>query len=282
VDEKTQNLVGFERAMGAAQHVSLDPVFLRPSASALPAPRQPSSQRASSGSCRFLCNADKGHTWPFDVPKTRLAQDATFDFPYIPSQSRNLQSTSTSEEMKSNLNKTAQSEAGPDSNHSVVDWREYPRGGKDSNLCTLRISPSDATGWFVAACSPAPTPADTASLTPSPSPPSSPLCLCYCWERKRFPWLMTWEENGSRTHPPWNGNTLVRGLEFSSYAFATSRRDNVARGRLFDTPTFEWLDAFETKSTTFYVTLCSGDRLAPAIGELNLPGDPQITIPRSP
>ena len=45
--------------------------------------------------------------------------------------------------------------------------------------------------------------------------------------------------------------------QVSSYAFATSKRDNVARGTLLDTPCFEWLDAHETKDTTFFLTLQS-------------------------
>jgi hypothetical protein len=58
---------------------------------------------------------------------------------------------------------------------------------------------------------------------------------------------MTWEENYSRPTPPWSSRELCRGLEVSSYAFATSRRENVERGKLLETPTFEWLDAYEKK-----------------------------------
>ena len=87
------------------------------------------------------------------------------------------------------------------------------------------------------------------------------LAFACCWERSAFPWLMTWEENRARAHAPWGdgtpggGRTLARGLEFSSYAFATSRRDNVARGELLGQPCFEWLDAHEERATTFYLTL---------------------------
>ena len=38
-------------------------------------------------------------------------------------------------------------------------------------------------------------------------------------------------------------------MEFGSYALATGRRANVEMGKLLDTPTFEWLDAFEEKET---------------------------------
>jgi hypothetical protein len=33
--------------------------------------------------------------------------------------------------------------------------------------------------------------------------------LSYAWERKQFPWLMTWEENKARQDKPWAGRTLV-------------------------------------------------------------------------
>ena len=46
----------------------------------------------------------------------------------------------------------------------------------------------------------------------------SSVAFCYAWERKAFPWLMTWEENHSRPHAPWSGKTLCRGMEFGSYA----------------------------------------------------------------
>ena len=66
---------------------------------------------------------------------------------------------------------------------------------------------------------------------------------------------MTWEENRARSHKPWSSRTLCRGLEVSSYAFATSRRDNVERGKLLDTPCYEWLDAHEVKTATLRYTL---------------------------
>ena len=99
---------------------------------------------------------------------------------------------------------------------------------------------------------------------------------------------------------PWCAEVLCRGLEFSSYAFATDRKtvrdsklnadpsacqicpfgparkyvvnlanpatharnsrlcmQNVSLGTLFDTPTFMWLDAYETKRTCFFLSLQS-------------------------
>ena len=87
------------------------------------------------------------------------------------------------------------------------------------------------------------------------------VALAYAWERDAFPWLMTWEENFARTQAPWSSRTLCRGLEFGSYAMALGRKWNVEQGRIFDVPTFEWLDAYETKVTRFWIALtpCDGD-----------------------
>lgn len=73
--------------------------------------------------------------------------------------------------------------------------------------------------------------------------PSARLAFGYVWRRRDFPWLGIWEENLSRSHAPWNGATLTRGMEFGVSPFPESRRAMVERGRLFNTPTFRWIPA---------------------------------------
>ena len=132
----------------------------------------------------------------------------------------------------------------PLNNGEEADWCTYPRKSMRGDLCTLRINPNDERGYFTAFNK------------------NKQLNVAYRWQREAFPWLMTWEENGSRQHAPWNGKELTRGLEFSSYAYAISRRKNVEFGELLETPCFEWLDAFETKETTFEMALLeSGEAL---------------------
>jgi len=41
--------------------------------------------------------------------------------------------------------------------------------------------------------------------------PTFRLAFGYIWKRSDFPWMGIWEENHSRTDPPWNGKTLTRG-----------------------------------------------------------------------
>jgi len=190
VEQTELNNVGFERAVGTAQHATLGHDFLG------------SVERPT----LFACNADKGQTWPEpnnEYPYS-FKVDEPFDYPNIPSL-----------------------------DGSVQDWRCYPRHEPTGDLATLRIRPDAQHAWV------------------SAYQPQHELVLAYAWEREAYPWMLTWEENKSRDHKPWNGKSLTRGLEFSSYPFATSRRANVNLGELHDTPTFAWLDAYAERQTTF-------------------------------
>jgi hypothetical protein len=73
--------------------------------------------------------------------------------------------------------------------------------------------------------------------------PSSRLALAYAWRRSDFPWLGVWEENHSRQGPPWNGQTLTRGMEFGVSPIAETRRQMIERGSLFGVPAFRWIPA---------------------------------------
>jgi len=169
------------------------------------------------GNANFECNADKGQTWPQDY-STNWQTNKTFTYPNIPT--------------------LPNSKSGKGQKDGYADWRQFPRiEGTSAELGTLRINPKESHGWFTS------------------KQASTGLVFGYAWERKAFPWLMTWEEQNNRKHAPWSGRTLCRGLEFSSYAYATDRKHNVETGKLLDTPTFEWLDAYEKKTTKFYIFL---------------------------
>jgi hypothetical protein len=73
--------------------------------------------------------------------------------------------------------------------------------------------------------------------------PGHKLAFGYVWKREDFPWLGIWEENHSRTQPPWNGETLARGMEFGASPIPESRREMIERGRLFGVPAYRWLPA---------------------------------------
>jgi len=69
------------------------------------------------------------------------------------------------------------------------------------------------------------------------------LLFGYSWRRSDFPWLGIWEENYCRTAPPWNGQTLTRGMEFGVSPMPETRRQMIERGRLFGEPGFRWIPA---------------------------------------
>jgi len=73
--------------------------------------------------------------------------------------------------------------------------------------------------------------------------PQYRLAFGYFWKRSDFPWLGIWEENCSRTYPPWNGRTLARGMEFGVSPMPESRRQMIDRSQLFGVPTYRWLGA---------------------------------------
>ena len=73
--------------------------------------------------------------------------------------------------------------------------------------------------------------------------PRARLAFGCVWRTADFPWMGIWEENHSRTQPPWNGETLTRGMEFGVSPMPESRRAMVDRGRLFGVPTYRWIPA---------------------------------------
>ena len=73
----------------------------------------------------------------------------------------------------------------------------------------------------------------------------------YVWRRSDFPWVGIWEENYSRTHAPWNGRTLTRGMEFGASPFPESRRKMIDRGTLFGERCYRWIPA-RSKATVEY------------------------------
>ena len=68
----------------------------------------------------------------------------------------------------------------------------------------------------------------------------------YRWNRADFPWIGVWEENRSRATPPWNGETITRGMEFGVSPIPESRREMIDRGSLFGVPGYRWIPARST------------------------------------
>jgi len=89
--------------------------------------------------------------------------------------------------------------------------------------------------------------------------PASRLAFGYVWRQADFPWMGIWEENHSRTHAPWNGRTLTRGMEFGVSPMPESRRAMIDRCRLFGVPTYKWLPAKATAEVEYWVVARTAD-----------------------
>jgi hypothetical protein len=111
---------------------------------------------------------------------------------------------------------------------------QFPPGGRRATSFTAQLfeTPSDLA-WFTAANS------------------KLDLAVGYVFHRSDFPWIGIWDERFSRTTPPWNRRTLVRGLEFSTTPFPTSRREIITQGKIFGVPTFRWIEALGQIEATF-------------------------------
>jgi hypothetical protein len=123
----------------------------------------------------------------------------------------------------------------PNKDGSQSDLGIFTNRERSAGVTAHLIDPKDE-GWFTA------------------YHPQLKLAFGYTWNRKDFPWISLWEENRSRDNPPWNGNTITRGIEFGVSPFAEGRHAMIERGSLFGTPTYRWLAA-NSSVTVEYATL---------------------------
>lgn len=86
--------------------------------------------------------------------------------------------------------------------------------------------------------------------------PKLGLMVAYVWQRVDFPWLGIWEENRARKMSPWNGKSLVRGMEFSNSPFPVGLRKAVDRGRFHGLPTYRWLPARGQAAYDYSILAC--------------------------
>jgi hypothetical protein len=118
----------------------------------------------------------------------------------------------------------------------VVEWQDYPGLG---HVELARMSGETPSGGY------------TAHLLDQKREkayfraftPSLGLLCGYEWKTADFPWLGCWEENCSRTNPPWNGKAVTRGMEFGVSPMPETRRQMIDRGSMFGVPGYRWLPA---------------------------------------
>ena len=97
--------------------------------------------------------------------------------------------------------------------------------------------------------------------------PASKVLFGYVWSRDDFPWLGIWEENHSRTHAPWNGRALTRGMEFGVSPFPESRRQMIQRRDLFGAPGYRWLPAKSKLTVDYYAAIAQADAIPETLAE---------------
>jgi hypothetical protein len=117
------------------------------------------------------------------------------------------------------------------------DLEVYTSAECSSGFTAHLMDPQASLGWFVAWS------------------PRLKVELGYFWDRADFPWLGIWEENHSRTHSPWNGRTMTRGMEFGISPFPETRRQMIERGTLFDTPCYRWIAAKDRLVARYYAEI---------------------------
>lgn len=91
--------------------------------------------------------------------------------------------------------------------------------------------------------------------------PRTKTLFGYVWRRADFPWLGIWEENHSRTAPPWNGRTMTRGLEFGASPIPEPRRKMIERNSLFGVPGYRWLPARRRVTVDYVAFVRPADRI---------------------
>jgi hypothetical protein len=113
----------------------------------------------------------------------------------------------------------------PGDDGTPVDLRVYTSRPRSSAFTTHLMDPARSAAFFVAFS------------------PRARFAFGYVWRQTDFPWMGIWEENRSRPHAPWNGETVTRGMEFGVSPFPESRRQMIDRGSLFNVPTYRWIPA---------------------------------------
>jgi hypothetical protein len=129
----------------------------------------------------------------------------------------------------------------PRSDGGSADLRVF-NGAPPSTAFTAHLMDSGRKDAFFAAFSPA-----------------SRFAFGYVWKQADFPWLGIWEENHSRTHAPWNGRTLTRGMEFGVSPMPETRREMIERGTLFGVPAYRWLPAKGRLEAEYWVVTMRAD-----------------------
>ncbi len=140
------------------------------------------------------------------------------------------------------------------------EWPQVP--GQDGGLVDMRVVPSLPVSSAFTSHLMDPARDDAFFVAFSPE---SHLSFGYAWKRSDFPWLGIWEENHARQTPPWNGQTLTRGMEFGVSPIPESRRAMIDRGSLFGVPCYRWIPARSRVQVQYYADIRHADKIPESI-----------------
>ena len=136
------------------------------------------------------------------------------------------------------------------------DWPMAPRlGGGSADLSTFNGA-SKSSAFTTHLMDPAKEHAYFVAFSPS-----ARLAFGYVWRQADFPWMGIWEENRSRTNPPWNGVTVTRGMEFGVSPMPETRREMIERHRLFHVPTYRWIPAKSRLEVEYRVVMQTAETI---------------------
>jgi len=140
---------------------------------------------------------------------------------------------------------------GPGAGGEIVDLRMIGRACRtNSDFTAQHMNPERTDAWA------------------SAMNPRQGVLLAYHWRRMDFPWCGNWEENFCRRDAPWNGRSLVRGIEFANTPFPASLEQAVALNRLHGDRTYGWLPARSSAKTAFRMILLPVDRRAKGVSDI--------------
>ena len=124
-----------------------------------------------------------------------------------------------------------------------IDMRTYTQAAVSGGYTAHLLDPSREDAWFTAWS------------------PSAKVLVGYRWKRTDFPWIGIWEENHSRLAPPWNGQTVTRGMEFGVSPMPETRRAMIERGSMFGVPAYVWVPAKKSIRVQYSAFVRTADRL---------------------
>jgi hypothetical protein len=131
----------------------------------------------------------------------------------------------------------------PSLDGGTVDMRTYIGKPVSAAFSTHLMDPRREHAWFLA------------------WNPKSKVLTGYVWKQSDFPWLGIWEENHSRTSPPWNGQTVTRGMEFGVSPMPETRRAMIERNSLFGVPAYRWIPARKTVRVEYSAFVTTSDSI---------------------